>query len=55
VIQLEPRDGHTQFLEIVTRYVAQVRVRHPQGDLLFGGEFAAERLGQLIERLHLLA
>lgn len=55
VIQLESDYGHTQLLENVARYVAQIRMRHPQGDLLLGGELAAQRLGQLIERLHLLA
>lgn len=55
VIQLKSGDRHTQLLEIVARYVAQIRVRHPQGDLLLRGEFAAQRLGQLIERFHLLA
>lgn len=55
VIQLKSGDRHTQLLEVVARYVAQIRMRHPQGDLLVGGEFAAQRLGQLVKRLHLLA
>jgi len=54
VIQLESGDRHTKLLEGVTRYVAQIRVRHPQDDLLLGGEFAAQCFGQLVERLHLL-
>jgi len=53
VIQLESGNRHTKLLEGVTGYVAQIRVRHPQDDLLLGGEFAAQCLGQLVERLHL--
>lgn len=55
VIQLKSGDRHTQLLEVVARYIAQIRMRHSQGDLLVGGEFAAQRLSQLVKRLHLLA
>lgn len=54
VIQLESSDRHTQLLKVVARYVTQIRVRHSQGDLLLGGEFAAQCFGQLVKRLHLL-
>lgn len=40
VVQVQPGDGHIQLLEVVLRYIPQIRVRHPQGDLLLGGEFA---------------
>lgn len=54
VVQLESSDRHTQLLKVVARYVTQIRVRHSQGDLLLGGEFAAQCFGQLVEWLHLL-
>lgn len=40
VVELEPGDGHPQLFEIVPRYIPQIRMGHPKGDLLLGGELA---------------